>query len=81
MALETKTLQAIFFLRRPDQESSKPEGRKARLLFKSGRQRSGRIPAFDPNGSGFFFYPNETQDSPTDFWFVYAAGLASIDLE
>lgn len=81
LALETKSLQAIFFLRRPGQEIVPPEGRKARLLFKSGRQRSGYIPAFDPHGSGFFFYPSETQDSPTDFWFVYGAALASIDFE
>ena len=81
LTLETRSLQAIFFLRRPGQDSAVPEGRKARLLFKSGRQRSGYIPAFDPHGSGFFFYPNETQDSPTDFWFVYGAGLTSIDFE
>ncbi|MDR0965514.1 MAG: hypothetical protein LBM75_03250 [Myxococcales bacterium] len=81
LTLETGALQAIFFLRRPNQERPKPEGRKGRLLFKNGKQCSGLIPALDQNRSGFFFYPNEAEDSPTDFWFVYAAGLTSIDLE
>ncbi len=81
LTLETRSLQAIFFLRRPGQGELVPEGRKARLLFKSGRQRSGLIPAFDPHGSGFFFYPSQTQGSPTEFWFVYGASLASIDFE
>jgi|GEM_PF-2019016 len=81
LTLETRSLQAIFFLRRSGQGEIVPEGRKARLLFKSGRQRSGLIPAFDPHGSGFFFYPSQTQGSPTEFWFVYGASLAAIDFE
>ena len=76
--LETGKIQAFFF-QRANSDTTRPSGRKARLIFHGGTQRTGFLPLYEPQCIGFFFFPTEMDQSRFGFWFVYRHAVASID--
>ncbi len=76
--LKTKEIQTIFF-QRPNSDTFRPSGRKARLIFHGGTQRTGFLPIYDPHAIGFIFFPLESEQTRYGYWFVYRQAVASID--
>ena len=88
MRLQLRAMKALFYVKdyignrdfqtRRAFEQSRRDGRKAIVTFEDGETIWGVIPAYDPNASGFEFYPADPEDNNTRI-FVISSSVRSVE--
>ena len=81
--IQFKAMKALFYVKdymgnrdfqaRRAFELSRKDGRKAIVTFEDGETIWGVIPAYDPNASGFDFFPADPDDNNTRIFVINSA--------